>query len=104
RTSCASHDTLTRLSRPENPPIPATAAFLEMIAPVALVWLETASVPPPRLLMYESASFSEESPPNRPPKGPPAPARPAGKLSPGKAAPAPGPPPAPEGGAAAGPA
>src|SRR3954451_19913686 len=55
RTSCASHPTLTWLSRPENPPMPATAAFREMIAAAALVWLDTASVPPPWVLMYESA-------------------------------------------------
>ena len=35
-TSIASHETLTSLSRPENPPIPATLASLEMIAVAAL--------------------------------------------------------------------
>ena len=47
RTSCASHATLTSLSRPEKPPIPATFASLEMIAVAALDWLDTAIVPPP---------------------------------------------------------
>jgi hypothetical protein len=47
RTSCASHEVLTSLSRPENPPMPATFAFFSMIAAAALDWLETAIVPPP---------------------------------------------------------
>jgi len=50
RTSCASHDTLTSLSRPENPPIPATFAFSPMIAWAAFDWLDTAIVPPPCFL------------------------------------------------------
>src|SRR6476646_5689642 len=66
RTSCASQDTLTWLSRPEKPPMPATAAFWEMIAAAALVWLETASVPPPWVLMYESACSNEASLPKGP--------------------------------------
>ena len=41
-TSLASQDTLTSLSRPEKPPMPATFALLRMIAEAALDWLETA--------------------------------------------------------------
>jgi hypothetical protein len=47
RISCASHPTLTVLSRPENPPIPAMLACCAMIAEAALDWLATAIVPPP---------------------------------------------------------
>jgi predicted NAD/FAD-dependent oxidoreductase len=47
RTSCASHEVLTWLSRPEKPPIPATLAWFSTIAAAALDWLETAIVPPP---------------------------------------------------------
>jgi hypothetical protein len=46
-TSEAIQDVVTELSRPENPPIPATLAPLETIADAAELWLETASVPPP---------------------------------------------------------
>jgi hypothetical protein len=47
RTSCASHATLTVLSRPENPPTPAMLAPWPMISEAALDWLATAIVPPP---------------------------------------------------------
>jgi hypothetical protein len=47
RTSEAIQDIVTELSRPENPPMPATLAPLETIAAAAELWLETASVPPP---------------------------------------------------------
>ncbi len=47
RISWASQETLTLLSRPEKPPIPATSASLLMIAEAAPDWLETAIVPPP---------------------------------------------------------
>src|SRR3954454_1333694 len=47
RTASASHCTLTSLSRPEKPPIPATFAPLEMIDCEAPCWLETPIVPPP---------------------------------------------------------
>jgi hypothetical protein len=43
----ASHVTLTSLSRPGKPPIPATSAPLEMIAVDAPCRLATAIVPPP---------------------------------------------------------
>ncbi len=46
-TSLASQETLTSLSRPENPPIPATFACSWMIADAAIDWLDTAIVPPP---------------------------------------------------------
>jgi hypothetical protein len=49
-TAFASQLTLTWLSRPEKPPIPATSAPLEMIWVAAPCWLETAIVPPPCLL------------------------------------------------------
>ena len=46
-TSDASHLTVTELSRPENPPRPATSPSLDRIASAALLWLETPIVPPP---------------------------------------------------------
>jgi hypothetical protein len=50
RTSACSQETLTSLSRPEKPPIPATSTCFSMMAAAALDWLETAIVPPPWLL------------------------------------------------------
>ncbi len=47
RTASASHSTLTSLSRPEKPPMPATFASEAMIEADAPGWLETAIVPPP---------------------------------------------------------
>jgi len=47
RTASASHETLTSLSRPENPPSAATSAPLSMMVVDAPCWLETAIVPPP---------------------------------------------------------
>ena len=38
---------VTELSRPEKPPIPATFASEERITLAAVLWLETAMVPPP---------------------------------------------------------
>ena len=46
-TSSASQVAVTWLSRPEKPPMPATSAPEERIAPAAPDWLETATVPPP---------------------------------------------------------
>jgi hypothetical protein len=46
-TASASHSTLTRLSRPEKPPMAATSAPPAMSWPAAPDWLETAIVPPP---------------------------------------------------------
>jgi hypothetical protein len=47
RTSVAIQAAVTELSRPENPPSPATSAFSERIADAALLWLSTPTVPPP---------------------------------------------------------
>jgi hypothetical protein len=47
RSSDASQDVVTELSRPENPPSPATSAWLDRIAAAALLWLSTPIVPPP---------------------------------------------------------
>lgn len=46
-TSEASHEAVTVLSRPENPPRPATSAALLRIAAEAVLWLSTPIVPPP---------------------------------------------------------
>jgi hypothetical protein len=46
-TSDASHDVVTELSRPENPPRPATLAFEDRITAAAELWLATPTVPPP---------------------------------------------------------
>jgi hypothetical protein len=46
-TSWASHVAVTVLSRPENPPSPATFEFDDTMAAAALLWLETPITPPP---------------------------------------------------------
>ena len=47
RTSMANQPAETVLSRPENPPRPATSAFWVTIASAAELWLSTPIAPPP---------------------------------------------------------
>src|SRR2546429_1718999 len=72
-TAWASHFTLTSLSRPEKPPMPATLVPDVMIEAAAPSWLDTATVPPPCAFTYlDTAVRDELSEPNGPPR-PPAP-------------------------------
>src|SRR5689334_9498696 len=88
--SCASQATLTLLSRPEKPPMPATRASLATIAEDALDWLATASVPPPCTRMYASAALSEPASPNGDPPAARDPSRPGANADPLPGAPKPG--------------
>jgi len=67
----ASQLALTSLSRPEKPPMPATLAPLAMIAEAALDWLDTAIVPLPCRLTYETAWVIVRLLPIGPPNAPP---------------------------------